>query len=134
MNRCVVAEGGRLEAELRYSRHALGGEGGPAGDAGAGTHQLAVQAARDPDANVLGVRALLAHERALRKATAVTVHMFDVTWRLRDLCYSPSVPSFDVHFIDQIFDRVIPCSIVTPLDCFWEGSKLLGPDYPVTIP
>jgi len=34
----------------------------------------------------------------------------------------------------QIFENIIPCAIITPLDCFWEGSKLLGPDYPVNIP
>lgn len=56
------------------------------------------------------------------------------TWRLKDLCYAPSVPNFDVHYIEQIFDRIIPCAIITPLDCFWEGSKLLGPEYPVHIP
>ncbi|PSN39179.1 Protein patched [Blattella germanica] len=50
------------------------------------------------------------------------------------MCYSPSIPNFDVHYIDQIFENIIPCAIITPLDCFWEGSKLLGPDYPVSIP
>nr|CAD7431039.1 unnamed protein product [Timema monikensis] len=34
----------------------------------------------------------------------------------------------------EIFENIIPCAIITPLDCFWEGSKLLGPDYPVHIP
>lgn len=34
----------------------------------------------------------------------------------------------------QIFENIIPCAIITPLDCFWEGSKLLGPDYPVHLP
>lgn len=37
-------------------------------------------------------------------------------------------------FYLQIFDSIIPCAIMTPLDCFWEGSKLLGPEYPVHIP
>ncbi|CAG2066900.1 unnamed protein product, partial [Timema podura] len=61
--------------------------------------------------------------------------LFDFrTWRLKDMCYSPSIPNFDVHYIDQIFENIIPCAIITPLDCFWEGSKLLGPDYPVNIP
>ena len=34
----------------------------------------------------------------------------------------------------QILDNLFPCTIITPLDCFWEGSKLLGPDRPVHIP
>lgn len=105
-----------------------------AGGGVAGTHQLVIQATRDPAAPILTPKALLAHADAIAKATQVTVYMYDVTWRLRDLCYSPSVPNFDAHYIDQIFERIIPCAIITPLDCFWEGSKLLGPDYPVTIP
>lgn len=26
----------------------------------------------------------------------------------------------------QMIDKLFPCMIVTPLDCFWEGSKLQG--------
>lgn len=29
---------------------------------------------------------------------------------------------------------MMPCEIITPLDCFWEGSKLLGPETPITVP
>lgn len=53
---------------------------------------------------------------------------------MKDLCYSANIPTFDVQFIDQIFEKVFPCVIVTPLDCFWEGAKLLGPDFPIQIP
>lgn len=24
------------------------------------------------------------------------------TWRLKDICFSPSIPNFDVHYIDQV--------------------------------
>jgi len=50
------------------------------------------------------------------------------------LCYSANIPTFDVQFIDQIFEKIFPCVIITPLDCFWEGAKLLGPDFPIQIP
>jgi hypothetical protein len=26
----------------------------------------------------------------------------------------------------QMIDKLFPCMIVTPLDCFWEGAKLQG--------
>nr|KAG5702217.1 hypothetical protein BaRGS_033929 [Batillaria attramentaria] len=32
----------------------------------------------------------------------------------------------------EILDGLLPCVIITPIDCFWEGSLLLGPDYPVS--
>ncbi|KAG6794823.1 protein patched isoform X1 [Apis mellifera caucasica] len=65
------------------------------------------------------------------------MHVFRVacsTWKLKDMCYALNIPNFDMHYIDQIFDSIMPCAIITPLDCFWEGSKLLGPEYPVHIP
>ncbi|RZF41387.1 hypothetical protein LSTR_LSTR000101 [Laodelphax striatellus] len=125
-----VEEGGRLESELKYTAAALGESGG------SNTHQLLIQTPVDPAANLLHPNALLNHLQVLRAASSVTVHLFDITWRLKDICRSPAMPNFDSHYIDQIFEKVIPCTIITPLDCFWEGSKLLGPEpeNPVNIP
>ena len=50
------------------------------------------------------------------------------------MCYSANIQQLDVQFIDQIFEKIFPCVIITPLDCFWEGAKLLGPTFPITIP
>lgn len=122
-----VQRGGRLEREQAYVRATLG-------DGAGTTSQLVIQTSpggrnllRHPDA-------LFSHLDALRRATAVTVDMFDVTWRLKDLCYAPSFPTFDEHYIDSMLEKLLPCVIITPLDCFWEGAKLMGPEFPVTIP
>ncbi|XP_059471270.1 protein patched [Neocloeon triangulifer] len=123
-----VEEGGRLERELLYTKQQLGE------DASTTTHQLVIQTPRDPEASVLHPSALLAHLDVLRAASAVTIHMFDVTWRLKDFCYGLSFPSFEKQHIDVIFESLSSCAIITPLDCFWEGSKLLGPYHPVTLP
>ncbi|XP_072766722.1 protein patched isoform X2 [Anoplolepis gracilipes] len=122
-----VQEGGRLERELTYASEALG-------EAAPSTHQLIIQTPKHSGVNILHLAALKEHLAVLKAATQVTVHLFDITWRLKDLCYAPSLPNFDLHYIDQIFDSIIPCAIMTPLDCFWEGSKLLGPEFPVHIP
>lgn len=98
------------------------------------THQMLVQTAVDPDVGLLHPHGLLEHLSLIRQATQVTVTMYDITWRLKDICQSPSVPSFDILLIEQIFENMMPCSISTPLDCFWEGSKLLGPEYSVQLP
>ncbi|XP_058065596.1 protein patched [Anopheles bellator] len=122
-----IQEGGSLEHELAYTQKSLG-------EMDSSTHQLLIQTPKDMEASILHPTALLAHLDVVRQAIAVTVHMYETTWSLKDMCYSPNVPTFDIHFIQQIFDNIIPCSIITPLDCFWEGSKLLGPQYPVHIP
>ena len=98
------------------------------------THQMIMHTTVDHDASLMHEHALLEHLNILQQAIQVTVTMFDITWQLKDICQSASVPNFEEHYIEQIFEHIMPCSIVTPLDCFWEGSKLLGPDYPVQIP
>ncbi|XP_076319648.1 protein patched-like isoform X2 [Tachypleus tridentatus] len=122
-----VEEGGRLEKELRYIRNTLG-------DGSGSTHQLLIQTPKEQGANVLHPEALMLHLHVLRAASQVTVEMFDVSWRLKDICYSPSIPKFDAHYIEQILENLFPCAIITPLDCFWEGAKLVGPEIPVVIP
>lgn len=126
-----IQEGGRLENELSYTQRYLG-------EKESTTHQLFIQTPRQGGRNaqdtVLTTDALLTHLEVLRQATAVTVQMFGITWGLRDICSVPTTPDFDEHFIEKIFENIIPCAIITPLDCFWEGSKLLGPEYPTVIP
>ncbi|XP_022167571.1 protein patched isoform X2 [Myzus persicae] len=128
-----VESGGRLETELRYSESALG-------ETESVVHLLVTQTAKEasspevPQQRLLHRKALLAHLQLLKAASHVTVNLFDVTWSLKDICVSPSPPDFEVHYIDTIFENMMPCEIITPLDCFWEGSKLLGPEIPVTVP
>uniref|UniRef100_A0A8D9BH04 Protein patched n=1 Tax=Cacopsylla melanoneura TaxID=428564 RepID=A0A8D9BH04_9HEMI len=123
-----IEEGGQLEQEIRYSEASLG-------ESNANTHQLIIQTPhREFSSNILNANALLTHMEVLKEAIDVEVNVFDIPWRLKDLCAKPTFPSFDLHFVDQIFENVVPCTIITPLDCFWEGSKLLGPDFNVPIP
>ncbi|KAH8399350.1 hypothetical protein KR215_008222 [Drosophila sulfurigaster] len=123
-----IQEGGRLESELAYTQKTIGEDVST-------THQLLIQTAHDPNASVLHPQALQSHLEVLIKATAVKVHMYDTEWGLKDMCNSPTTPSFEGHYyIEQILKHLIPCSIITPLDCFWEGSQLLGPEIPVFIP
>ncbi|KAK8775125.1 hypothetical protein V5799_031529 [Amblyomma americanum] len=122
-----VQRGGRLEREQAYVRANLG--------EGVGTSsQLVIQTAPAGRDLLRRPEALLSHLDALSRATQVTVDMFELTWRLKDLCYAPNFPTFDENYVDAMLEKLVPCVIVTPLDCFWEGSKLLGPEFPVRIP
>ncbi|XP_018902504.1 protein patched isoform X2 [Bemisia tabaci] len=122
-----IEEGGRLEQELNYTKKQLG-------EAVGNTYQLLIQTPQDHWGSVLHPNALLTHLKMLEAAASVTVYTADEAWRLKDICYAQSMPNFGEHYINKIFEIVIPCAISTPLDCFWEGSKLLGPPVPVTIP
>ncbi|XP_032585536.1 protein patched isoform X2 [Drosophila mojavensis] len=123
-----IQEGGRLESELAYTQKTIGEDA-------SSTHQLIIQTAHDPNASVLHPQALLSHLEVLVKATAVKVQINDTEWGLRDICNSPTTPSFEGHYyMEHILRHLIPCSIITPLDCFWEGSQLLGPEAPLFIP
>ncbi|UXI18578.1 transmembrane protein [Sarcoptes scabiei] len=122
-----IEDGGRLENELKYLRDNLG-------DGHGVTNQIVIQIPKNSRQSILNSTALLYHLKVLQIATITTVEMFDVTWNLKDLCYTPSAPFFDKYHIDSLFENILPCQFITPLDCFWEGSKLLGPDVPVRVP
>lgn len=129
VNQLWLEVGGQLETELAYTEKSLGYIDTSA------NNQLLIQTAKTNDAQaMLHGQALLNHLKIVKKAMSVEVFMGEATWTLKDLCQSPTIPRFDEHFIEQILEIVIPCAIITPLDCFWEGSKLLGPDRNPHIP
>ena len=49
----------------------------------------------------------------------------------RDLCAAGRLTVPGVQELQRIADGAIPCLILTPIDCFWEGSILQEPDTPV---
>nr|XP_022317481.1 protein patched homolog 1-like [Crassostrea virginica] len=120
-----VEEGGRLEQELQYTRTTVGEGRGI-------TSQLVIQTPKS-DANILTVPSLQFHLETLRKVTEISVDMFEVTWKFHDLCYLPEFPKTEGSYIDNIIEQLLPCVIITPLDCFWDGAKLLGPDHRVYV-
>ncbi|XP_045158248.1 protein patched homolog 1-like isoform X2 [Mercenaria mercenaria] len=53
--------------------------------------------------------------------------MFDLQWKFRDLCYLAQFPMFEDSLIDNTLEQILPCVVMSPLDCFWEGAQVLGP-------
>uniref|UniRef100_A0A0K2T4G9 Protein patchedlike [Bombus terrestris] n=2 Tax=Lepeophtheirus salmonis TaxID=72036 RepID=A0A0K2T4G9_LEPSM len=124
-----VEEGGRLQKELEFVQNTLG--------KGAGSiSELVIQTPRDESgsSSVLSAEALLLHLDILKEASSVSVERDDVTWSFKDLCYALTIPMNENQVIADILTNLLPCAIITPLDCFWEGSKLLASDHPVPIP
>ena len=68
---CFFSEGGRLQAELEYVSNNLGEGSGS-------TQQLLISTPKNPDSNILHPSAFLTHLEVLKKASSVTVDMFDM--------------------------------------------------------
>uniref|UniRef100_A0A669B960 Patched 1 n=1 Tax=Oreochromis niloticus TaxID=8128 RepID=A0A669B960_ORENI len=103
-----VEVGGRVNQELKYTRQKIGEEA-------MFNPQLMIQTPREEGANVLTVEALLQHLDSAIRASRVHVYLYNRQWKLEDLCYKSG---------EVIIERLHPCLIITPLDCFWEGAKL----------
>uniref|UniRef100_A0A7N6ADU0 SSD domain-containing protein n=1 Tax=Anabas testudineus TaxID=64144 RepID=A0A7N6ADU0_ANATE len=103
-----VEVGGRVNQELKYTRQKIGEEA-------MFNPQLMIQMPREEGANVLTVEALLQHLESAIQASRVHVYLYNRQWKLEDLCYKSG---------ELIIEKLHPCLIITPLDCFWEGAKL----------
>ncbi|XP_072290185.1 protein patched homolog 1 [Eucyclogobius newberryi] len=112
-----VEVGGRVNRELKYTRQKIGEEA-------MFNPQLMIQTPQEEGANVLTVEALLQHLESASRASRVHVFLYDKHWTLDHLCYKSGELITETPIVDQIIERLHPCLIITPLDCFWEGAKL----------
>ncbi|PFX11496.1 protein patched-like [Stylophora pistillata] len=118
---------GRLEKELQYTKKALG-------DGYGGTNELLIQTPNVKGTNILSVQAMKRHLDVLTRVTNISVELFDQTWTLKDICYTLSLPPLNDNVgLDSTLQQLLPCVIITPLDCFWDGAKPLGPHNKVNL-
>ncbi|KAG7258887.1 LOW QUALITY PROTEIN: hypothetical protein CRUP_017823 [Coryphaenoides rupestris] len=109
--------GGRVNQELKYTRQNIGEES-------MFTPQLMIQTPREEGANVLTQEALRQHLDSALRASRVHVYLYNRRWTLEQLCYKSGELVTENNLVYQIIERLHPCLIITPLDCFWEGAKL----------
>uniref|UniRef100_A0A803VIZ9 Patched 2 n=1 Tax=Ficedula albicollis TaxID=59894 RepID=A0A803VIZ9_FICAL len=110
-----VEAGSRVSQELRYTKEKLGEES-------VYTSQMLIQTPKKDGDNILTQEALQLHLEAALAASKVQVSLYGKSWDLNKICYKSGVPIIENGMIERLF----PCVILTPLDCFWEGSKLQG--------
>uniref|UniRef100_A0A4X2LSS3 Patched 2 n=1 Tax=Vombatus ursinus TaxID=29139 RepID=A0A4X2LSS3_VOMUR len=115
LERLWVEAGSRVSQELRYTKEKLGEEA-------VYTSQTLIQTARGASESVLTPEALGLHLQAALAASKVQVSLYGKSWDLNKICYKAGVPVIENGMIERLF----PCVILTPLDCFWEGAKLQG--------
>ncbi|KAL1242868.1 Protein patched [Trichinella spiralis] len=97
---------------------------------------ILIQTPRKGKSNILTKDDLLLHEKVVSEMGRMTISLFGETWGLEDICFRPPAPSIEgaiSEIIKVLLDKIIPCTLITPLDCFWDGSKPLGPNPPLKI-
>ncbi|XP_023261294.1 protein patched homolog 2 [Seriola lalandi dorsalis] len=114
-----VEAGSRVSTELRYTREKQGEES-------VFTSQMLIQTPKEEGTNILTQEALLVHMEAALSASKVQVSLFGKSWDLNKICYKSGLPIIENIMIERMIDKLFPCMIITPLDCFWEGAKLQG--------
>nr|XP_057924386.1 protein patched homolog 1 [Doryrhamphus excisus] len=114
-----VEAGSRVSQELHYTREKQGEES-------IFTSQMLIQTPKEEGTNILTQEALLVHMEAALSASKVQVSLFGKSWDLNKICYKSGVPIIENVMIERMIDKLFPCMIITPLDCFWEGAKLQG--------
>ncbi|KAM3719701.1 Protein patched [Dirofilaria immitis] len=127
-----VARGGRLEEELNFlSRIEKLNSDKEHGETGLGSaYQVVIQTPVVEGDNILTQEGLLEHVTILEQIAKYEVNVAGENWTLTDLCFKPPSPKIENSFAAQFFpliDKIIPCIWITPIDCFWEGSKAIGP-------
>uniref|UniRef100_A0A4W3IA38 Patched 2 n=1 Tax=Callorhinchus milii TaxID=7868 RepID=A0A4W3IA38_CALMI len=110
-----VEVGSRVSRELMYTRDKLGEET-------IFTTQMLIQTSKREGENILTEEALIQHLDAALAASKVQVSLYGKSWDLNKICYKSGVPIIESGMIERLF----PCVILTPLDCFWDGAKLQG--------
>nr|XP_060479277.1 protein patched homolog 2 isoform X6 [Panthera onca] len=114
-----VEVGSRVSQELHYTKEKLGEEA-------AYTSQMLIQTPHQEGENILTPEALGLHLQAALAASKVQVSLYGKSWDLNKICYKSGIPLIESGMIERMIEKLFPCVILTPLDCFWEGAKLQG--------
>ncbi|CAI4220957.1 unnamed protein product [Auanema sp. JU1783] len=138
-----VAHGGRLDEELNFLNKVqeslkfndtdtveIVRENGLGGG-----YQVIIQTPEGPGQNALSLEGLLKHVKIMEEIASMNVEVHGNNWTLHDICFKPAAPLGDdpmAKSFESIIERIVPCIWITPIDCFWEGGKALGPFPPVT--
>ncbi|KAL6736791.1 hypothetical protein Aduo_007103 [Ancylostoma duodenale] len=137
-----VAKGGRLDEELNflsriqetmnYNDSKAGSEIVRENGLGGG-YQVVIQTPEYPGQNILDRDPLLKHVDTMKEIANFSIEMHNVTWSLSDICFKPAPPELDgiAAEMADVIERIVPCIWITPIDCFWEGAKALGPHPPI---
>ncbi|CAP23390.2 Protein CBG03294 [Caenorhabditis briggsae] len=135
-----VAQGGRLDEELNFlpnmkelmrNESVDSGPEIPRENGLGGGYQVLIQTPEFEGQDALAQGPLLKHVEIMKHIASFNVSVHGVDWSLSDICFKPAPPSVSpdspAASLSDVIDKIVPCIWITPIDCFWEGSKALGP-------
>uniref|UniRef100_A0A0N5A2S4 SSD domain-containing protein n=1 Tax=Parastrongyloides trichosuri TaxID=131310 RepID=A0A0N5A2S4_PARTI len=103
----------------------------PKGNGLGGGFQVVIQTPENKGENALTKEGLLKHVELMKEIAQYKVEMYGESWTLADICFKTPAPSFPPGplsgALSTLLEKIIPCIWITPIDCFWDGSKPLGP-------
>ncbi|VDN16764.1 unnamed protein product [Dibothriocephalus latus] len=124
--------------------------GGPPGSEFLNSVEAVIQTVdyQEGEPGLLNPKALRDHIDLLIKIHRLEVTVHKSKWKLEDLCRRAELPALSgmSHIQDSIpptvliflpqsyMEDIIPCLVVTPADCFYEGSNALAPGKVIHVP
>ncbi|KAI6242942.1 Protein patched-like protein 1 [Aphelenchoides fujianensis] len=109
----------------------------PSGNGLGGGFQVIIQTPEKKGSNILNKEGLLRHVQMMEEISQYKVDMYGENWTLADICFKPPAPVLPPGSlngaVETLLERIVPCIWITPIDCFWEGSKPLGPSPPLVL-
>jgi patched 1 protein len=109
----------------------------PEDEASSSAYQVLIQTSEESQPNLLTKEGLLRHVQLLEEITQIEVEKLGHNWTLSDICFKPG--SLDInnssfaYAMKPTLERLVPCIWITPIDCFYEGSKPVGPNPPIDL-
>uniref|UniRef100_A0A0N4Z9N8 SSD domain-containing protein n=1 Tax=Parastrongyloides trichosuri TaxID=131310 RepID=A0A0N4Z9N8_PARTI len=102
-----------------------------------GSYQVLIQTGERDGENLLTKERLLEHVNLMKQIKDISVNLYGVNWTLDDICFKPGDLSIKDSSMAKdyqpIIESLIPCIWITPIDCFFEGSKPMGPTPPINL-
>lgn len=109
----------------------------PEDEASSSGYQVLIQTSDEnlESKNILTKDNLLKHVNLMYEIVNMKIKKFGIDWTLRDICFKPGELDIDsdseTYDLKSTLEKLIPCIWITPIDCFFEGSKPIGPNPPI---
>ncbi|BHF68474.1 Protein patched 1 [Sparganum proliferum] len=133
----MFGRAGKFHQQQQQTQQSSSPLGGPPGSEFLNSVEAVIQTVdyQDGEPGLLNPKALRDHIDLLIKIHRLEVTVHKSKWKLEDLCRRAELPAVTgMSHIQSYMEDIIPCLVVTPADCFYEGSNALAPGKVIHVP